>query len=267
MRYWIVPCRESTFLIDAALKANQDKKDESTFVDWRQSYDFAVGDVVFIYKTHPQTQIRYRMEVIAINLSFDEATDKEIFWKDISFFYDGFGSHKYARFSLLTKYPDGMFSLDDLRKYGLKWNAQSVKECTDEHLLAYLNGSGEDVDVSDEIHEQSSLKDIISLTEGELHEIVCNRYERNRTARERCIEAKGCKCAVCGMDFKQTYGDIGQGFIHVHHLVPISSIGENYEIDPIKDLVPVCPNCHNMLHRKEPPYTPEELKMKLKSKH
>ena len=38
MRYWIVPCRESTFLIDAALKANQDKKDGSTFVDWRQSF-------------------------------------------------------------------------------------------------------------------------------------------------------------------------------------------------------------------------------------
>jgi 5-methylcytosine-specific restriction protein A len=103
--------------------------------------------------------------------------------------------------------------------------------------------------------------------EGAKKEIVVNRYERSHEARDRCIAACGCKCAVCGMDFKQTYGDIGQGFIHVHHLVPISSIGENYEIDHIKDLVPVCPNCHNMLHRKEPPYTPEELKMKLKSKH
>ncbi|MBQ7426534.1 MAG: HNH endonuclease [Prevotella sp.] len=62
------------------------------------------------------------------------------------------------------------------------------------------------------------------------------------------------------MDFEEKYGEIGRGFIHVHHLIPISSIGEDYVIDPINHLVPVCPNCHNMLHRKDPPLTPEELK-------
>lgn len=51
------------------------------------------------------------------------------------------------------------------------------------------------------------------------------------------------------MDFEKMYGEIGRGFIHVHHIVPISTIGEEYKIDPIKDLVPVCPNCHAMLHK------------------
>jgi len=51
MKYWIVPCKSSVFLIDAALRANKEGKSGSTYVDWRQSNDFSVGDVVFIYKT------------------------------------------------------------------------------------------------------------------------------------------------------------------------------------------------------------------------
>ena len=79
--------------------------------------------------------------------------------------------------------------------------------------------------------------------------VVVNRYERNPEAREKCIAAHGYKCEVCGMDFEKTYGEIGKDFIHVHHIVPISTIGNEYKLDPEKDLVPVCPNCHAMLHR------------------
>jgi 5-methylcytosine-specific restriction protein A len=51
------------------------------------------------------------------------------------------------------------------------------------------------------------------------------------------------------MNFEEKYGEIGRNFIHVHHIVPISTIGQEYQIDPEKDLVPVCPNCHAMLHK------------------
>ena len=69
-------------------------------------------------------------------------------------------------------------------------------------------------------------------------------------------------CSVCGTDFHKMYGELGKGFIHVHHIVPISMIGKEYKLDPIKDLVPVCPNCHAMLHRGEDGkvLTIEELK-------
>lgn len=99
-----------------------------------------------------------------------------------------------------------------------------------------------------------------TIFEGAKKEIIVNRYERNRKAREKCIAVHGCKCAVCGIDFEKTYGKIGCGFIHVHHIVPLSSIGKEYELNPTKDLVPVCPNCHAMLHRKEPPYDVDDLK-------
>ena len=61
-------------------------------------------------------------------------------------------------------------------------------------------------------------------------------------------------------DFARVFGALGEGFIHVHHIVPIGKIGKEYKIDPIADLIPVCPNCHAMIHRTEPPLTIEQLR-------
>ncbi len=97
--------------------------------------------------------------------------------------------------------------------------------------------------------------------EGSVRKVLVNRYERDRSARNKCIEHHGVSCAVCSFDFKETYGSVGKDFIHVHHLVPISSVGEDYQVDPIADLIPVCPNCHAMLHkRRDRPYDIQELR-------
>ena len=80
---------------------------------------------------------------------------------------------------------------------------------------------------------------------------MVNRYERSSIARMKCIEHHGVQCTICGMDFGKRYGDIGEGFIHVHHLKPLHSIGRDYVIDYKNDLIPVCPNCHAMIHRIE----------------
>lgn len=106
------------------------------------------------------------------------------------------------------------------------------------------------------------------LFEGEKKQLTINQYERNPIARQRCIEANGCKCKVCGIDFEEKYGEIGHGFIHVHHVIPISTIGETYQVDPINDLVPVCPNCHAMLHRgfNDKILTIEELRTLIQNK-
>jgi 5-methylcytosine-specific restriction enzyme A len=96
--------------------------------------------------------------------------------------------------------------------------------------------------------------------EGNKYVVSQNKYERSAINRLLCLEAKGYRCAVCGMSFEESYGEIGKDYIQVHHIVPVSQIGPDYHIDPEKDLVPVCANCHAMLHRKNPPYTPDELK-------
>lgn len=96
--------------------------------------------------------------------------------------------------------------------------------------------------------------------EGKVKKVLVNNYERDLKAREKCIEYHGTTCKVCDFDFERKYGEIGRGYIHVHHKKEISSIKKEYEVDPINDLVPVCPNCHSMLHKKSPSYSIEELK-------
>lgn len=105
----------------------------------------------------------------------------------------------------------------------------------------------------------------VDLTEGAATCVLVNRYERSLQARRRCIEHYGTACRVCGLDFASRYGPIGAGFIHVHHLRALSSMGVSRRVDPVKDLRPVCPNCHAMLHTRTPPYTIRELRAMVRS--
>lgn len=103
-----------------------------------------------------------------------------------------------------------------------------------------------------------------TYTEGAGKTVTVNRYERDDDARAACIAHYGARCQVCDLVFSQRYSGLGDGFIHVHHLVPLYEIGRAYRVDPIRDLRPVCPNCHAMLHTRRPePYTTEELRARL----
>ncbi|MDT8781116.1 MAG: HNH endonuclease [Candidatus Bathyarchaeota archaeon] len=106
----------------------------------------------------------------------------------------------------------------------------------------------------------SNLEDASGLPEGSKTRIEVNKYERNPLNRLNCISVHGLSCKVCNFNFEAKYGPLGIGFIHVHHIIPVSKIGEGYLIDPTTDLVPVCPNCHAMLHRKDPPIEINELR-------
>jgi len=107
--------------------------------------------------------------------------------------------------------------------------------------------------------EEIPQENIKILSEGIKKTIIVNTFERNSKARIECIKHWGTLCCVCNFNFEEKFGEIGKEFIHVHHLTPISEIGQSYEIDPINDLRPVCPNCHAMLHKQNPPYSIEEL--------
>ncbi|KAA5542073.1 hypothetical protein F0145_19945 [Adhaeribacter rhizoryzae] len=111
--------------------------------------------------------------------------------------------------------------------------------------------------------DEFSLNNHEELFEGLKRTITVNSYERNPKARQLCVKHWKAICAVCSFDFEKTYGEIGRGFIHVHHVTPVSTIGKSYQIDPIKDLIPVCPNCHAMIHSQGPPLSINDLKSKL----
>lgn len=100
-----------------------------------------------------------------------------------------------------------------------------------------------------------------ALVEGALKAVAADRYERSRAARQACIQAHGATCAICGFDFAKAYGPQFAGIIQVHHIVPLHETGKAHEVDPIRDLIPVCPNCHVALHAKPGgTYTPDELR-------
>ena len=98
------------------------------------------------------------------------------------------------------------------------------------------------------------------LIEGAKKKVLVNSYERSKIARSKCLGEYGYQCSVCDLDFENMYGEIGREYIHVHHLIELSSIGSEYTIDPLQDLRPVCPNCHVMLHKRKPAFSIEELK-------
>lgn len=88
------------------------------------------------------------------------------------------------------------------------------------------------------------------LIEGAKQRVVVNKYERNVEAKIKCIEKYGTTCVICGFNSEEIYGTEAKNIIHVHHLVPIAKMNGAYIVDPIKDLRPVCPNCHAVIHRK-----------------
>lgn len=105
------------------------------------------------------------------------------------------------------------------------------------------------------------------LHEGSVKQIVVNKYERNPLARRLCIEHYGAFCHVCKFDFYKIYGELGKDFIHVHHIIPLSTINKDYVLDPIKDLIPICPNCHSMAHRRKETLSIAELKSIINKEH
>ncbi|WP_313104187.1 HNH endonuclease [Pseudescherichia vulneris] len=111
---------------------------------------------------------------------------------------------------------------------------------------------------------QSPFPDEIPSAEGYIEgakkQVTVNSYERNQKARQACIDYYGAACLCCNFNFEKVYGEHGKGFIHVHHIKPLYTLEENYIVNPITDLIPLCPNCHAMIHRGNKVLDLDELK-------
>lgn len=162
---------------------------------------------------------------------------------------------------------DDKYSLEELCNYSYKLksdedfmaqgNGYITWKGLESYIRFYAGKIGTDIPTST-VEEELQNKEFLEGTDAEKRGI---RYERDANARKKCIDHYGCKCAVCGMDFEKTYGELGKGFIEVHHIIPISQRGGEYEVNPIKDLVPLCSNCHSMIHRtKGEPLSIENLR-------
>jgi 5-methylcytosine-specific restriction endonuclease McrA len=113
-------------------------------------------------------------------------------------------------------------------------------------------------------------EDIGNVKDGEVRDIHSDVYERNPKNRVACLNHFGYKCQICGFDFSTFYGPEFAGKIEVHHIDPLCRTKSAQPIDPVKDLIPVCSNCHTALHSKkggqDEVYLPDELKAMIKRK-
>lgn len=126
-----------------------------------------------------------------------------------------------------------------------KHNPANAEKATPVPVPAELDGWEEPkVETTRELHEGAEVQHLHLTT-----------HERNPEARQECIDyykalhGGRLVCECCGFDFAKAYGEIGEGFIEVHHLYPVSQRGGDYVVTPEKDLVPLCSNCHSMIHR------------------
>lgn len=106
---------------------------------------------------------------------------------------------------------------------------------------------------------------LIALPEGGRVRVFAERYERDRRLVQQCKNALATKeCCICEFSFEATYGEIAKDFIEVHHVRPLSEVGENHMVNPLTDLAAVCPNCHAVLHMRRPAYSIEEVRRMLR---
>jgi 5-methylcytosine-specific restriction protein A len=112
----------------------------------------------------------------------------------------------------------------------------------------------------------SNPDEVLGYPEGAVSKVEVNKYERDPRNRKAAIDFHGKSCLACGFNFEEKYGELGEDYIVVHHVIPVSQIGSDYKIDPLRDLVTICANCHAMVHRYNPPLTVEELKKLLGKK-
>lgn len=107
--------------------------------------------------------------------------------------------------------------------------------------------------------EPHSLSEVKTYAEGRLRTLTIKNYDRSSEARRACIKEYGSTCTVCGFNYGNFYGEIGAGFIEVHHLKPVSESSAEYSINPVRDLRPLCANCHRIIHKTRPVLSIEEL--------
>ena len=158
-----------------------------------------------------------------------------------------------------------MPSLEEaIRLAGRRRAGRGVKAGHRQALVwAISNIAGQALPAPGYIQQDPSAESNLKLMEGALVRVSSSRYERNSSARRACVAHHGSRCAVCSFSFETAFGKIGRGFIHVHHLIPLASRKRRYVVDPIRHMLPVCPNCHAMLHTQEPPLSIEDAKRHL----
>ena len=159
--------------------------------------------------------------------------------------------------------PDSARLLDSIIKAtDLMPRADSLLTVTE----SMLDVSPRDATQIEDVQSDSQNDHDLLMFEGQLKTVTLTQADRSSKARSACISKHGYNCAACNMNFEQTYGLIGKDFIHIHHIEPLGFSNGLHQVNPLTDLIPVCPNCHAMVHRTNPPMSVDELRALINSR-
>ena len=254
MANWLVTVDFDDFELDKAFEA-------LPVIYWKNSTTnkdkgLQLNDIVYVYVTKPISKVMYQFKVIGHAEKSEYPLAQKVFWKDKTQLDSISG---YAIFEKLNKVDKSTLSFEYFRQENLIPDAPIQGRRTDRdkasndlirifltHIFNEFKTENVNSDYPDEANLENSL-----FPEGAKKTVQVNRYERNPEARAKCIEIHGARCKICEMSFAETYGTFAKDFIHVHHITSLSEISDNYEVNPETDLIPVCPNCHAMLHKQE----------------
>lgn len=258
MNRWLFPVNaKDTYDIHGAYK-NLD------VIYWgKKDSKVKIGDIVYLYISAPEKQIQYKYQLLNIVLNRELTQEQKKYWKNLAELerYSG----DYLILKPISFIKNESLFLDAIRRNHLINDDEifqgrrndKIEGKTQEQiqkanqLFDYIDRFFlDDAELKDNIFPEEANVEKETFPEGGKKQITVNVYERDSIARKKCIEIHGENCFVCNMNFGQTYGAFAEGFIHVHHLKPLHQIQQNYKVDPQNDLIPVCPNCHAMLHRK-----------------
>ena len=266
MANWLVTVNYDEFDLEKAFDALPE-------IYWKNSATtegkgLQINDIVYVYVTQPISKVMYQFKVIGHADPSEYPLAQKAFWKDRTQLNSIKG---YVVFEKLKKVDKATLSFDYFVQNKLISDAPIQGRRTDRDkapndsiriFLAHIVNEFNNETIATDYPDEADLENK-SFPEGAKQTVQVNRYERNPEARAKCLEIHGIRCEICKMSFAETYGTFAKDFIHVHHITPLHQISENYEVNPETDLMPVCPNCHAMLHRQENgiPITVERLKL------
>lgn len=169
---------------------------------------------------------------------------------------------------------DDVYTVEEMLSFSLKLKSDDEilaarsgyisSKAIEAYIRFYANKHGMDINtlqIPEPINEskQKNEEDDRQRLEGRLTEAKVLRRQRNRLARQKCLEESEYTCYVCGFNFEKAYGEIGKGFLEVHHTKPLATYDDEHVI-PQSELCALCSNCHSMVHRKREVFDVDELK-------
>ena len=134
MNNWIIPSNSSKFDLAKFLSKHEN------VVDWKQSANLGVGDVVYIYCTKPEMRIRYKMMVVETNIPFSKSLKDEECWTDKAEFKAGVENNKYFRMQLTCHIDSDKLTITGLHTHGIKGWIQSPRKLSLD-AVSYIESS------------------------------------------------------------------------------------------------------------------------------